>query len=109
MPIGSERIAEGLERSYDDGTSGVEVVHKASTGFAYVVNVTVYGGAYLKGAVFEIRDGTGAGNTVWRLDISADLFEIASFAFPVNLAALFNTDIRTLITPGAGRMTVAYQ
>ena len=106
MPIGSERIGEGLLLGYDNGTTGAEVVHKATSGFVYAVNVTVSGSAYTAAATLSIRDGTG--NVVWQLDIPANA-AVDSMAFSVNLAALFVTDIRTLITANAGAMTVAYQ
>ena len=108
MPIGSQRIGEGLTLGYDDGSTNAEVVHKATSGYVWVVNVTVDGDVYQTGGAFSIRDGTG--NVVWQLDIVNAQVQIASFAFPVNLSALFNTDIRTLITPAsAGHMTVSYQ
>ncbi len=106
--IGSERIGEGLHLGYDDGSTGAEVVHKATTGYVWAVNVTVDGDVYQTGGAFSIRDGTG--NVVWQLDVPNVQVQVTSFAFPVNLSALFDTDIRTLITPaGAGHMTVSYQ
>lgn len=106
--IGSNRVAEGLLLGYDDGSTGAEVVHKATTGFVHVVNVTVDGDVYQTGGSLSIRDGTG--NVVWQLDIPNAQVQVTSFAFPVNLSALFSTDIRTLITPAsAGHMTVSYQ
>ncbi len=108
MPIGSERVGEGLQLGYDDGSTNAEVVHKTTTGYVWVVNVTVDGDVYQTGGTFSIRDGTG--NVVWQLDVPNVQVQVTSFAFPVNLSALFGTDIRTLITPaGAGHMTVSYQ
>lgn len=108
MPIGSQRVGEGLLLGYDDGSTGAEVVHKARTGFVHSVNVSVNGDAFQVGSVFSLRDGTG--NVVWQQTVNAAGVQLPSFAFEVVLDALFVTDIRTLILPaGDGHMTVAYQ
>jgi len=107
MPIGSERIAEGLLLGYDDGSTGVEVVHKATSGFVHTVTVAIDGAAYAAGGNMSIRDGTG--NVVWNLPIAALGGALVSAGASVVFDALFLTDIRTLITVGAGTMTVSYQ
>ena len=71
------------------------------------MNATVDGAAHVAGAVLSIRDGTG--NVVWQLDVSLIGAVSVSRCTSVILDALFLTDIRTLITAGAGHMTVAYQ
>lgn len=105
---GQDSVSDGYQAGYDDGTTGAEVAHKATNGFVYAVNVTVNGNAYVAGAVLEIRDGTGAGNALWQLTIPALGAANVSLAFPVMLNKRFETDIRTIITAGAGTMTVSF-
>jgi len=108
MPIGSERVGEGLHLGYDAGGTGAEVVHKETTGFVHTLNVNVNGDAFTAGSVFSLRDGTG--NVVWQHTVNAAGIQLPSYGFVVILDALFDTDIRTLIVPaGDGHMTVAYQ
>jgi hypothetical protein len=108
MLPGQESFVSGYDHGYDDGTTGAEVVHKATHGFVHVVNVAIDGTAYVAGAVLEIRDGTGAANAVWQLTIPALGAADVSLAFPVLLDARFETDIRTILTAGAGTMSVSF-
>ena len=109
MPLpGQEALTDGYAIGLDDGTTGVEVIHKATWGFVAVVNVTVSANAAIAGATLEIRNGTGAGNDVWIITIPALAIAGNELAFPVILNARFGTDIRTIITAAAGTMSVCY-
>lgn len=109
MPLpGQSSVVDGYGYGYDDGTTGAEVAHKDAHGLVHVVNVTVSANAYIAGATFEIRDGTGAGNAIWQLTIPALGAAATNMAFSVILDAMFETDIRTIITANAGTATVAY-
>jgi len=105
---GQDSLTDGYAMGLDDGTTGAEVVHKATWGFVAVVNVTVNANALVAGATLEIRNGTGAGNDVWIMNIPALAAAGGQVAFPVILNAIFATDIRTIITAGAGTMSVSY-
>jgi hypothetical protein len=107
MP-GQTGIGDGYQTGYDDGTTGAEVAHKEAWGFVHVVNVTVDGGAYNGGATFEIRDGSGAANAVWSLNIPDLTADDVGMCFPVILDCIFETGIYTYITAGDGTMTVAF-
>jgi len=106
MP-GQEFIVDGYAYGFDVGTTGAEVVHKATWGFVHVVNVTVSANAYIAGATLAIRDGTGV--NLWLMTIPALAAAATALAFPVVLNCVFETDIRTFITANAGTMTVAYK
>ena len=104
---GQESLSDGYALGFDDGTTGAEVVHKATWGFVGVVNVTVSANAQIAGATLEIRNGTG--NAVWSMIIPIVAAGAGgALAFPVILNAMFGTDIRTIITVAAGTMTVSY-
>lgn len=95
MLPGTQGISDGYTPSLDDGTTGAEVVHKATQGFVAWVNVTVRATAYVAGAVLEIRDGTGAANAKWRMTIPNLGVNNQQLAFDVPLSARFKNDIRT--------------
>ena len=107
---GQDSIVSGYQLGYDDGTGGVEVAHKTTWGYVAVVNVTISANAYIAGATLAIRDGTGAGNTVWSTTVPAlGAAADQNVGFPVVLDAVFETDIRTFLTANAGTMTVSFR